>query len=163
MERMEMNAEEAKDKNQISESDVENAELPDKNEQTQSNDEIEGETAVADNENEQTDYEALERADMAELSSIFPELRGKSRVSELNNPLRYAALRDLGLTPKEAYLATSEPRRAYDTRSHLVSSVPGGATAPQDTLSKNELDAARELFSGLSDREIQKLYKKVSK
>ena len=107
------------------------------------------------------DYARLEREDLHELSLIFPEVKGKRSITELKNPLRYAALRDLGLTPKEAYLATEGVRRAADNRGHIVSRVPasaGGASA----LSGKELSAARELFSGLSDREIQRLYKKVT-
>lgn len=109
------------------------------------------------------DYGEIERQDLEELRSIFPHLKNKTSIMELNNPLRYAALRDLGLTPKEAYLATNEPQQTYDNRSHLRSSVPKSASAPQNILSRGELEAARELFSGLSDREIQKLYKKVSR
>lgn len=114
-------------------------------------------------EGDSIDYEELERTDMEELCSLFPNLRGKTKITELDNPLRYAALRDLGLTPKEAYLATSEPIQKYDNRSHLKSSVPRSAAAPADILTRSELEAARELFSGLSDREIQKLYKRVSR
>ena len=106
------------------------------------------------------DYAALEEEDMRTLSEIFPHLRGK-RVLDLDDPLRYAALRDLGLTPKEAYLATGGGVRRYDTRSHLRSAVPSPAGGSVESLSGAELLAARELFSGLSDREIQKLYKKV--
>ncbi len=109
------------------------------------------------------DYAELDRADMRELCELFPHLRGKESVVELENPLRYAALRDLGLTPKEAYLATNAHISSYDNRSHLRSAVPRPAGASQDTLDAKGLEAARELFAGLSDREIQRLYKKVSK
>ena len=109
------------------------------------------------------DYAELDRADMRELCELFPHLRGKESVAELENPLRYAALRDLGLTPKEAYLATNSRISGYDNRSHLQSAVPRPAGASQDTLDARGLEAARELFAGLSDREIQRLYKKVSK
>ena len=109
------------------------------------------------------DYEKLAREDMKELISLFPYLSEKESIYELSNPLRYAALRDLGLSPKEAYLATCEPVVRYDNRSHLRSAVPRAAGAASDMLGAKELEAARELFSGLSDREIQKLYKKVSK
>lgn len=109
------------------------------------------------------DYAALAEKDMAELSAIFPHLKGKRSVAELDNPLRYAALRDLGLTPKEAYLATSEPIRRTDNRSHLTSAVPHAAGEITFAMSARELSAARELFSGLSDREIRKLYNKVTK
>ena len=109
------------------------------------------------------DYGEIETHDLKELHALFPHLRDKTSILELDNPLRYAALRDLGLSPKEAYLATSEPTQKYDNRSHLRSSVPKSVAAPSDMLSHSELAAARELFSGLSDREIQKLYKKVAR
>ena len=109
------------------------------------------------------DYAELARADMEALRLEFPELRDKTSITELKNPLRYAALRDLGLTPREAYLATSGASVRYDNRSHLRSSVPSGARENADRLGGGELEAARELFSGLSDRELQRLYKKVIK
>ena len=108
-------------------------------------------------------YARLAREDMMELITLFPHLAGKESVAELDDPLRYAALRDLGLTPKEAYLATGGKDKSYDNRSHLKSSVPRRAGASSDLLSARELECARELFSGLSDREIQNLYKKVTK
>lgn len=123
------------------------------------------EAADAPTEDEETDepidYAALAGRDLAELAELFPEVRGKASITELNNPLRYAALRDLGLSPKEAYLATRDRRTAEDNRQHLVSRVPSGAGS-SSTLSGKDLDMARELFGTLSDREIQRLYKKVN-
>ena len=110
-----------------------------------------------------TDYAALAAADMRELCELFPELSGKKSITELDDPLRYAALRDLGLTPREAYLATAKIRPRYDNRSHLKSDVPRGTANGGDELLGKELDECRELFFGLSDREIQKLYKKVTR
>ena len=49
-----------------------------------------------------------------------------------------------------------------DTKSHLKSSVPRAASAPCGAMSKQEIREARELFSGLDDAEIQRLYKKVT-
>ncbi len=113
---------------------------------------------------EKIDYEALIRADIEEIRAIFPEAAALSDISELDNPLRYAALRDLGLSPKEAYLATRDtaaPR--YDNRSHLKTAVPKGATGNDGSMSAEALESARLLFSDLSDKEIQRLYKKVTK
>lgn len=109
------------------------------------------------------DYSELEASDMAELCSLFPSLRGKTSITQLDNPIRYAALRDLGLSPKEAYLATSEPIRREDNRSHLTAAITHSAGNMRSSMTSRELDAARELFSGLSDREIRKLYNKVTK
>lgn len=108
------------------------------------------------------DYEALIASDVASLKAEFPELAGIRDVTDLNNPLRYAALRDLGLSPAEAYMATAK-RNARDTRSHLVSAR--GRSMAQDPcmMSQFELATARELFPGRSDSELQRLYKRVTK
>ena len=116
---------------------------------------------VEKNEGEVVDYETLMKEDIAELKSEFSELYGVRDISELDNPLRYAALRDLGLTPKEAYLATRKTRRE-DNRSHLYSSAAIRASR-EGSIPESELNAARELFSDMSDGEIRKLYKKVTK
>jgi len=110
----------------------------------------------------QIDYEALIESDLAELKAEFPELKSIGDITELNNPLRYAALRDLGLSPAEAYLATAK-RRSQDTRSHLKSAHGRSASAPTGMMSQYELATARELFPGMSDADLQRLYKKVTK
>lgn len=109
-----------------------------------------------------TDYAALAEEDLCALKNEFPELISLNDISELENPLRYAALRDLGLSPAEAYLATARKRRA-DNRSHLNSSVPRASSFMGATISERELSAARELFPEMSDGEIRKLYRRVKK
>ena len=108
------------------------------------------------------DYEALMASDVAELKAEFPELAAISDVTDLNNPLRYAALRDLGLTPAEAYLATAK-RVSRDTRSHLKAAHGRNAAASEVTMSPFELATARELFPGKNDAELQRLYKRVAR
>jgi hypothetical protein len=108
------------------------------------------------------DYETLIASDLDALRSEFPELKGISEITELNNPLRYAALRDLGLSPAEAYMATAK-RRTQDTRAHLRSAHGRNAATAMGMMSQYELATARELFPGMSDSELQRLYKKVSK
>jgi hypothetical protein len=76
--------------------------------------------------------------------------------------LRYAKLRDLGLSPKEAYLASAKIESVYDNRSHIIPSYSRAAGSSSSSLSGDELEKARFIFSELSDREIQKLYKKVT-
>ena len=107
------------------------------------------------------DYSVIEKDDLAALKKEFPELSGINRITELQNPLRYGALRDLGLSPTEAYLATHGKRRGADNRSHLVAS-PTIASASQGAISEREMEAARSIFPDISDREIRKLYKKVT-
>ncbi len=110
-----------------------------------------------------TDYDKIIKDDLIAIREQFPEAAGLTSITELDNPLRYAALRDMGLSPKEAYLATQRRTDAYDNRKHLRGSVPTSAGAARDAMSQAELSAARDLFSGLSDRELQRLYKKVTK
>ena len=79
------------------------------------------------------------------------------------NRARYAELRELGLTAREAFLATSESRAvSKDNRAHLGSSVPRGASRPNMGISARELKEARELFSGASEADILRLYKRVT-
>ena len=107
------------------------------------------------------DYAELIVTDAKELADQFPELAGIKDITELENPLRYAALRDLGLSAAEAYLATS-PRRKQDNRAHLR---PTRSVAKSSTplMSEAEMNAARELFDGISDSQIRQLYKRVTK
>ena len=113
-------------------------------------------------ENDEIDYEALIASDVATLKAEFSELAGIKDITDLNNPLRYAALRDLGLSPAEAYMATAK-RSTRDTRSHLVSARGKSMTADAGMMSQYELATARELFPGRSDSELQRLYKRVTK
>ena len=110
-----------------------------------------------------TDYAALEEEDLNTIRLLFPECRNIGSVTELDNPLRYAALRDLGLSVKEAFLATQRRQLRYDNRAHLKSTVPSAAGGEGVSMSAEDLRQARELFSGLSDSQIQKLYKSVIK
>ena len=138
--------------------------------QTQEDTKSESVEEVANTEAEETeevaeesvDYEALIESDLNTLRAEFPELGDIKQITDLNNPLRYAALRDLGLTPEEAYLATAK-RRSQDTRAHLRSAHGRNAATPLGMMSQHELSVARELFPGLSDADIQRLYKKVTK
>ena len=138
--------------------------------QTQEDTKSESVEEVANTEAEETeevaeesvDYEALIESDLNTLRAEFPELGDIKQITDLNNPLRYAALRDLGLTPEEAYLATAK-RRSQDTRAHLRSAHGRNASTPLGMMSQHELSVARELFPGLSDADIQRLYKKVTK
>ena len=109
------------------------------------------------------DYERIMEEDLAELKREFPEIRRINSLTELKNPLRYAALRDLGLTPEEAYLASRGKVPVPDNRAHLSHSAPRAAGAPSGGMTRSELEGARELFFGMSDSEIQSLYRRVTK
>lgn len=101
-------------------------------------------------------------ADLAELKSEFPELAGVESLTDVEGATRYGALRDLGLTPAEAYKATRATPTHRNTRSHLSSAVPRMAASPRDCISREELRTMRGVFGDLSDAELNRLYKKVS-
>ncbi len=125
--------------------------------------EIEGvteENAEATEESEPDIGEMLGE-ELSQLKETFPELAGVSDITEIKNPLRYAALRDLGLSPCEAYLAARGPVRTSDNRSHLSSSAPK-VTGRGASMPKDELIRMRELFYGMSDSEIQRLWRRVN-
>ena len=124
--------------------------------------EPEDEETVTEEEAPSVDYAAIIESDLSELKAEFPELKGIADITELNNPLRYAALRDLGLSPIEAYMATAA-RRSQDTRSHLKSAHGRSAATAAGMMSQLERATARELFPGMNDAELQRLYKKVNR
>ena len=106
------------------------------------------------------DVEAFDELDG--LIGEFPELSRENK-EELFDKERYSELRLLGATAREAYLATAKVRLSIsDNRSHLSSAVPRGAKSPIGKMTANELRAARELFTGATDKEIMRLYKRVT-
>ena len=115
--------------------------------------------------NSENDYDALIESDLLELREKIPELSGIADITELENPVRYGALRDLGLSPEEAYRATTTAKLSVkpDNRSHLRSSAARSSAANSGAMPYRELEAAREIFSGVPDSEIQRLYKKVTR
>ena len=117
---------------------------------------------TVEEEPKETDYRSIADEDIRTLRSLFPELRDAKSITELENPLRFAALRDLGLSAEEAYLATAKRQPRIDNRAHLTASIPTMAM-PEEDMPRHELEAAREMFSGLSDKEIRSLYRRVTK
>ena len=127
--------------------------------------EIEETDGTGDEIQEGEDYLALIEEDLKSLREAIPELQDIKDISELENPVRYGALRDLGLSPAEAYRATTteRQRRRSDNRQHLRSSVPKSVSVPTGGMSYRDIEMAREIFSGISDSEIQRLYRKVTR
>lgn len=116
---------------------------------------------VLSEEAEKTTENILE-ADLDELASEFPEISCLGDVSKMENAIRYGELRALGLSPREAYLATRKtPQSKFSARSHLTPATPCAARRVGVSIPRAELKIARELFEGLSDSEIETLYKKV--
>lgn len=120
-----------------------------------------GESDDADATGEGVDYAALAARDLGEIKRLAPALAGLSHLAELPNALRYASLRDAGLSVEEAlhaacyaYLAP----RAADNRAHLRSAVPIGAAGTPSRMTATEMREARELFGDLTEGEIERLY-----
>ena len=110
-------------------------------------------------EDEEAPAENAEIDDIEELKKNFPELSSLGSVSQLLYPEKYAKFRGLGLSPAEAFLATGQalkPKKA-------APSSPISVARQRDGIPNRELKFAREIFPGLCDKEIQELYKKVSK
>lgn len=117
--------------------------------------------------------ERMVAADMNELHSMFPETKDITKLEDIPNCQRYAELRDIGLSVKEAYSAANpEGRREAvanavkqqtinASKSHLKSNVPIGAKDTSVKISRGEMEMYREMFPNKSDKEILALYKKT--
>lgn len=117
--------------------------------------------------------ERMIASDMNELHSLFPETKSITKFEDLPNVKRYAELRDVGLTVKEAYSAANpEARREAvaasvkqqtinASKSHLKSNVPVASKDNTVKISRAEMDMLRETFPNMSDKEIIALYKKT--
>ena len=119
---------------------------------------------AADNENaaDGVDYGELLREDERTLTESFKSLPEDFKITDLCDPIRYGALRDLGLSPREAFLATGGIGAALDNRAHLTRSISGGAVKRSADIPRAELRIAREIFSDMSEGELQKLYRRVN-
>lgn len=113
-------------------------------------------------EEDEIDYAKRVEDDLDEIRKLFPSFYGITDISDLKNPLRFGALRDLGLTVKEAFLASGGARSVYDNRAHLTASVPKRASSGIE-MTRKEYEVVKDLFSSLSDSEIKKLYQRATK
>jgi len=137
--------------------------MPEDNETEKISDEPEAQKYTEDYDTEQNvDFAKRVEEDLEQIRNEFPSLYGINDITDLKNPLRFGALRDLGLTAKEAFLASGGAKSGYDNRAHLTSSVPKRASSGIE-MTRKEYEIAKDLFSELSDSEIKKLYKKVTK
>ena len=97
--------------------------------------------------------------EILELKREFPELSAIDSLSDLRYHERYERFRTMGLSPTEAYMATGE----YRSRERNLPSSPLSVSKRTEGIPDRQLRLAREIFSGLSDVEIQALYKRVTK
>ena len=153
------------EENEAVKESIEDAAITDENDATVNDEGENKENAPVEEESlaEEPDYAKIIDDDIRALKEEFPELHSMTDIYELKNPARYGALRDLGLSAKEAYLASGGVRAMRDNRSHLYSSVPKSATSPLGEIPRQEFELAKEIFSDMSDSEIRKLYQKVKR
>ena len=104
---------------------------------------------------------AVSEFNAEELALICPGISDEN-AEEYCNTERYLELKALGLTSEEAFAATAKRRVSHDSRSHLSSSIGRSGTGSFQRMPEHELRSAREIFSGMNDAEIRRLYKKVT-
>lgn len=119
------------------------------------------------------EFEKKKRADLSEVQALYPETKQYGDIEDIPNFRRFAELRDMGLSPKEAYIAANpdaaresvaaavKQGALNDTKKHLRSSVPKGAKDGSVRMSHRELAEWKELFPGKSDKEIVALYRQT--
>lgn len=112
---------------------------------------------------EEVDYARLAMEDLAEIKRLDPSYAPASHLGELPFARRFAELRDLGLSVKEALAAASPRFDAPDGRAHLRAFAPRGARVPEGALDRDRMKEAKLLFAGLSESEINALYRRVSR
>ena len=118
--------------------------------------------SAVDEVREDVDYAALAVSDLAEIKSLCREFAAVEQLSDLPFARRFAELRDLGLSVKEALGASLPLRESGGGKAHLKSAVPRPAYLPENSLSHEDMRKAKELFYGLSEKEINALYRRVT-
>lgn len=117
------------------------------------------------------------RADLAAVQQAYPETKQYKSVFEFPNFAKFSRYRDLGLPPDEAYIAANpkgvmtsvagaaqqQARNLSSTKDHLRSNVPVGSKDKSITITKKQMAEYRDLFPGMSDKEIVALHKQTMK
>lgn len=122
---------------------------------------------------EKSEQERVMAADLSALKTSFTELHGVDHLSKIANFNRYCELRAQGSSAKEAYLATNgeviranmaknvQKKSLAGTKNHLSATGGKASGVSHKGISKREMDALRDQFEGLSDKEILKLYRRA--
>ena len=120
-------------------------------------------------------FEKKMKEDLDEIHAAYPETRNLDSVMKFTNFREFGRLRDLGLSPKQAYIAshpdavmasvaTSTKRQSLnETKNHLKPAVSKSSKDRSLTLTRREMAEYRELFPDLNDREIAALYRQAKK
>ena len=120
---------------------------------------------------QRTEFEKKMKADLEELQRFYPETKKLTAITQVQNFAEFGRLRDMGLSPKQAYAAANadgvrdsvaaavKQQSLNETKQHLQSAVPKKAKGDSITMTKSELAQWRDLFPDKSDKEIIALYK----
>ena len=109
-----------------------------------------------------TDYAKMAADDLAEIKRLDAAYAPAKHLGDLPFAMRFAELRDMGLSVREALAAAAPRFDRADGRAHLRAVAPHGAKAAPEGLAGEEMKNARTLFYGLSDSEINTLYRRVT-
>lgn len=121
------------------------------------------------------EFEKKAKSDLEELKKYYPETQKLTSIFQIENMVEFGRLRDLGLSPKQAYAAANadavkanaanaaKQAALNETKSHLKSAVPKGSKDESISMTKRELAEWRDIFPDKSDKEIIKLYRDTQK
>lgn len=155
--------------------------------QANENESVQGESiqseSVTESENTPTDasaeddikgtdvsYEEMAQNDLQEIKRLFPSFSGISHLGEIERASRFGEMREAGFSVEEAFMATNYEKvfasvikkaRMANGKSHLTSTIPAASGSTDSGMTSEEMRAAKEMFSTLSEKEIQALYKRA--
>lgn len=122
----------------------------------------------------QRQIEEMLNADLLELKKAFPSLIDIEHISKIDNFKDFGALRDKGLTVKQAYLAVNGDKLTNakqalarqeaiaKSKNHLQSVTQKNAVDKEKFyVPKTEWGWLRDMFPNKSDTELAKIYKKA--
>ncbi len=127
----------------------------------------EGEEATLGDE----DFERMASEDLEEIKRLFPSFSGISHIREIDSASRFGEMREAGFSVEEAFMATNYEKvfdaiikraRMTNSKSHLTSAIPAQSGAEASSMTVDQMRAAKELFSTLSEKEIHSLYKRAT-
>ena len=117
--------------------------------------------------------EKMMAEDLAEIKAQIPGAAKYDSPVKFPHFRRFGELRDLGLSPVEAFRAShpddvassvaATAKASADSKAHMTSAVPKGAKDTSVTIPKGDLEMYREMFPKASDKELTALYRRATK